>query len=156
MANCFANGHQVSQNRMMSNTPPSFMVFIQALAQWKDLPLELLSKVASGRDAMKVMRLVCPSWRTGYDDSVIKMMAKEILSGGLPFTPLPTACGTFSRLAKVVIVSCKLTERDMMGLHGAPRIQMLELSLVSGLTPATLGLSRGCRPCRNCLSIRAT
>lgn len=40
---------------------------------WGELPIELLSKVASGRDDLKAMRLVCSTWKTGFSESVAKL-----------------------------------------------------------------------------------
>lgn len=56
---------------------------------WDDLPLELLSKVAGGRDALKAMTLVSKTWRVGFEDSVntIRREIMPIRLQGLP--PLP-------------------------------------------------------------------
>lgn len=108
---------------------------------WRDLPIELLSKVASGRDDLKVMRLVCSSWQEGYDDSTtVSELTLEYQDYGgakLPIPlPLPHARGTFLRLAKVVLRHCRLSEHDLLGLSKAPSLSTLSLSHCHGLTPA--------------------
>lgn len=42
-------------------------------SRWKDLPADLLEKIASGRDDLKVMREVCPGWKTAYEVSVTRI-----------------------------------------------------------------------------------
>lgn len=56
---------------------------------WGDLPLELLSKVAGGKDSLKAMCGVCKAWRAGYEDSVSKIRQEivPIRAEGLPLQP---------------------------------------------------------------------
>lgn len=54
---------------------------------WGDLPLELLSKVAGGRDALKAMIGVSKTWRAGYEDSVILIRQDVSRVDGLPLLP---------------------------------------------------------------------
>lgn len=105
--------------------------------------------MASGRDALKVMRLICHTWQAGYDDSITFMQLTPDnrhpegtdRAAPLPIA-LPQARGSFSRLATVVIWNGAFSDQDLLGLSAAPRLSNLYLYCCSGITPAlvrTLG-----------------
>lgn len=43
---------------------------------WKDLPLELLGKIASGRKELGAMKEVCKSWRSGFQNSITRITVR--------------------------------------------------------------------------------
>lgn len=96
-------------------------------AGWKDLPIELLSKIASGRDELKAMRLVCSSWQLGFEDSVTKMaFAHPYSNWRNPSPPFPAA-RVFPCVISVRVRNFCLLEDAVSGLQESSCLQSLEL-----------------------------
>lgn len=118
---------------------------VQAPPGWDDLPFDLLAKIASGRDDLKAMRMVCTSWRAGFDESVThaELAASEDAWGGPLTHSLPLARGAFPRVVRVVIDGYQLSDDDLFSLQGSPTIQSLQLPYCSGLKRAALSSLQG-------------
>lgn len=102
---------------------------------WDELPTELLSKVASGRDALKAMRLVCSTWQTGFSESVTKLCIRY----DADFSLLEVR-KAFPRLKQLCLNGYDLPSdvpRDL-SVDGPSIIQSLSFLDCSGVTAALL------------------
>lgn len=94
---------------------------------WKDLPLDLLGKIASGRDDLKAMRGVCTQWKTGFDSSVTKIhMGEGRLGGQTDVEHLAGVCmaDRFPRLNR--FVACLIFECNEQFPHHMSPVAALE------------------------------
>lgn len=74
------------------------------MVAWQDLPLDLISKIAGGRDDLRAMRLVCRSWGVGYRASVTKINLNGVstLARGHHQLPPASFAAQFSRVKTLV------------------------------------------------------
>lgn len=104
---------------------------------WDDLPLELLSKVAGGSDALKAMTLVSKTWRVGFEDSV-KRIRHEIMpirGEGLPLLPKFGCVHT-------LVLTGNASNIGFGALHGS-RVKSLDLSSCIGVDAGLLATLSG-------------
>lgn len=105
--------------------PEMICVWHQAQeVNWKDLPLDLLSKVAS-HGAGQEMRGVCKSWKCGFDCSTKKIIIR--VPAGV-VRPAPTALPSFERyqsLRSLQFLYCEMA--NLTGLQGLNKLRDLSL-----------------------------
>lgn len=119
----------------------------QVSSGWADLPTEIISKIASGQDVLKAMRLACSSWKTGFDESVVGLKYKTKKQDWVytnpirPFQPidavfiLPPIAERYPLATNFALFAH--WQVDLTGLQGS-NLKVVDLNGCSNLTPAML------------------
>ena len=121
------------------NVLRSTQFFFILQAPWADLPLELLSKIASGQDALKPMLLVCKSWAQGYEGSVSTIHVQ--LDAAIPMLKTMPQIQRFELLRSLHLTG-DLQNTGLQCLRGS-RVRSLVLSDCQGVSSALLETLRG-------------
>lgn len=90
----------------------------------KDLPLDMLSKVAAGRKALRTMRRVSHTWQSGFELSVSSLTITKI--GPLP-PPGYTLAQRFSGLTSLDLGGCRIKAKWLRKLKAFTRLARLVL-----------------------------
>lgn len=114
------------------------MIFVAApQACWNDLLPDLLVKIASGREDLKAMQLVCKSWAAGFRDSASRV---RMDASGYVLHALPTVSPFRSLLTVRLMVV--LSGPCLQALRGST-VRVLDLSSCSGISPEVLSSLEG-------------